>query len=245
MAGIKESIPIYKNFIGKIHEETQEIANESILIPICFFIVATDLAPINSKLEITREHILEKRERLDLLEKRLNEAILISKALPPFIKEKDKREQFFTKETLDFDNQFQKARSQLDLAWKRTTKPGGLGIFIHQKPQESMFSILSFADVSPAKEAGLQVGDTLALVDDQEVSQISLLELQKILIGDSETSVKITISRDSKLHTYNIPRQEITLSPLLLASTGYTHILEKMESEDNVEVMAREVKQMI
>jgi carboxyl-terminal processing protease len=104
---------------------------------------------------------------------------------------------------------------------------GGVGIVIGTKG--SFIEIISPIDDTPAYRAGLQAGDIILQIGDQNVNQINLEEGVKLMRGAPGTKVKLTIGRpDIAPFVVEITREIITIVSakglLLDEGIGYIRI---------------------
>ncbi|MCS5591545.1 MAG: S41 family peptidase [Gammaproteobacteria bacterium] len=116
---------------------------------------------------------------------------------------------------------------QADLIESTTGKFGGLGIVI--ATQGELIQIISPIDDTPAYRAGLQAGDLILKIDDQEVSEINLQEGVKLMRGLPGTTVSLTISRAEQTpFAVEIKREIITITSvrghLLDGGIGYIRV---------------------
>ncbi len=106
-------------------------------------------------------------------------------------------------------------------------KFGGVGIVIGTKG--SFIEIISPIDDTPAYRAGLQAGDIILKIDDQNVNQIDLEEGVKLMRGAPGTKINLTIGRpDIAPFVVEITREIITIVSakglLLEEGIGYIRI---------------------
>ena len=130
-------------------------------------------------------------------------------------------------EGLDPHSSFLDPEDQSDLSQSTMGKFGGLGIVIGT--EGSFIEIISPIDDTPAYRAGLQAGDIILKIDDQNVNQINLEEGVKLMRGAPGTKVKLTIARpDIAPFVVEITREIITIVSakgfLLDEGIGYIRI---------------------
>ena len=130
-------------------------------------------------------------------------------------------------EGLDPHSSFLDPEDQSDLSESTMGKFGGVGIVIGT--EGSFIEIISPIDDTPAYRAGLQAGDIILKIDDQNVSQINLEEGVKLMRGAPGTKVKLTIGRpDIAPFVVEITREIITIVSakglLLDEGIGYIRI---------------------
>ena len=130
-------------------------------------------------------------------------------------------------EGLDPHSTFLEPKDQSDLSESTMGKFGGLGIVIGT--EGNYIEIISPIDDTPAYRAGLQAGDIILQIGDQNVSQINLEEGVKLMRGTPGTKVKLTIGRpDIAPFVVEITREIITITSakglILDEGIGYLRI---------------------
>jgi carboxyl-terminal processing protease len=130
-------------------------------------------------------------------------------------------------EGLDPHSIFLDPEDQSDLSESTMGRFGGLGIVIGT--EGSFIEIISPIDDTPAYRAGLQAGDIILKINDQNVNQINLEEGVKLMRGAPGTKVKLTIGRpDIAPFVVEITREIITIVSakglLLDEGIGYIRI---------------------
>ncbi len=130
-------------------------------------------------------------------------------------------------EGLDPHSSFLDPEDQSDLSESTMGKFGGVGIVIGTKG--SFIEIISPIDDTPAYRAGLQAGDIILKIDDQNVNQIDLGEGVKLMRGAPGTKINLTIGRpDIAPFVVEITREIITIVSakglLLDEGIGYIRI---------------------
>ncbi len=85
---------------------------------------------------------------------------------------------------------------------------GGIGATVQQGSKQ--LSIESIMPGTPAKKAGLQVGDVLSKVDGKDVSTLSVDKAVAKIRGKIGTTVKVTVTRAGKPMTFSMKRAKIT-----------------------------------
>ena len=130
-------------------------------------------------------------------------------------------------EGLDPHSSFLDPEDQSDLSESTMGKFGGVGIVIGTKG--SFIEIISPIDDTPAYRAGLQAGDIILKIDDQNVNQIDLEEGVKLMRGAPGTKINLTIGRpDIAPFVVEITREIITIVSakglLLDEGIGYIRI---------------------
>eukprot|EP00960_Hanusia_phi_P055781 763059-Hanusia_phi.AAC.2 len=87
---------------------------------------------------------------------------------------------------------------------------GVIGIDWEPVNKTNKLKIYSLPAGSPAAAAGLKKGDVLAAVNGQDVSQLSIQEIIKLVKGKVGEEVDITVSRDGKLVSARLVRRTLT-----------------------------------
>lgn len=83
----------------------------------------------------------------------------------------------------------------------------GVGIELNNK--DGRIIIVDVLDETPAEEAGLLVGDYIIKVDETDVSDWASEEAVKVIRGEKDTKVKLTIVRSGKAMEFEITRSTI------------------------------------
>ena len=130
-------------------------------------------------------------------------------------------------EGLDPHSSFLDPEDQSDLNESTMGRFGGVGIVIGTKG--NFIEIISPIDDTPAYRAGLQAGDIILQIGDQNVNLINLEEGVKLMRGAPGTKVKLTIGRpDIAPFVVEITREIITVVSakglLLDEGIGYIRI---------------------
>lgn len=73
------------------------------------------------------------------------------------------------------------------------------------------FKIEEMSDSSPAKKAGLKIGDQIIKVADKKVQGLSLSDLSKLIKGKSGTKVTIKVLRDEEEKEFTVKRSKISI----------------------------------
>ena len=97
------------------------------------------------------------------------------------------------------------------------------GIGAELDKRDNQLVVSSTLDDSPARKAGLQAGDAIAKVNDEDASTWSIEQAVSKIRGDKGTTVKLGIIRDNKLQEISIVRDEI-VTPSVTYSVGADNI---------------------
>ncbi|KMO48421.1 peptidase S41 [Lacticaseibacillus rhamnosus] len=86
---------------------------------------------------------------------------------------------------------------------------GGIGATIQQ--DHNSLSIASILPGTPAKKAGMKVGDVLLKVNGKDVSKKTVTQAVAKIRGKIGTTVAVTVKRGSKQATFSMKRKKITV----------------------------------
>lgn len=120
-----------------------------------------------------------------------------------------------------------------DLQVKTTGEFGGLGIEITVR--DGLLYVMSPMDDSPAKKAGIRMGDVIIKIDGEFTKNLSLTDAVKKLRGPKGSTVMLTISREgvSNLINVSIKREIITVDSVKARYLGdgfaYVRLTQFME----------------
>lgn len=123
--------------------------------------------------------------------------------------------------SLDPHSQFLNPEDFEDLRTETQGKFGGLGIEITIK--DSLLTIVTPIEDTPAWESGLRAGDKIVKIEDELTRDITLNEAVKKLRGDPGTDVTITILRES---TFEIKDVTITRAIIKIQDVKDVHVIE-------------------
>ena len=87
----------------------------------------------------------------------------------------------------------------------------GIGVLIQTKEGEDYTTIIDVYDDTPAKKAGLEVGDVIIKVDGEDVKGKNGTELAELVRGKKGTKVSVTIKRNDEEKTLDIKRDVVDL----------------------------------
>lgn len=96
-------------------------------------------------------------------------------------------------------------------AFKQRMQGGTIGIGVELGFKNNELVIIAPQDGSPAKQAGLQAGDIIAIVDGTPVSEMSEQEAVQALRGAAGTTVQLTVLRNGQRLDFAVARQAITI----------------------------------
>lgn len=106
----------------------------------------------------------------------------------------------------------------------------GIGVGIALDQESGYVKVTDVFDGGPAKGAGLQTGDLITHVDGESAHGFTLQQIREAIIGETGTSVVVTIARDGQSQDFIIDRANVTVdnSPVTAKqignNIGYVHL---------------------
>lgn len=104
----------------------------------------------------------------------------------------------------------------------------GIGVYMVEDTEVDRIKILAPIKNTPADRAGIQPGDYIIKVDDEEYKGGDMDKASNKIKGEIGTTVKIQILRDTELIDLEIPREKIVLNPVeskvIKDSIGYIEV---------------------
>lgn len=106
----------------------------------------------------------------------------------------------------------------------------GIGVYITLDKEYNLVKIYGFLDGSPAKEAGLEVGDFIVGVNGEDLTGDDFENASKRIMGEEGTTVNLTIARKGQNGTteYTITRKKIEVKSItyqvLENNIGYIYV---------------------
>lgn len=85
----------------------------------------------------------------------------------------------------------------------------GIGVTIQELEEDGGFLIISLTEGGPAGEAGVQIGDVLIMVGDQDVRGMTTDEVRGLISGKEGTKVVITVLREGEHTAMSVERRRI------------------------------------
>ncbi|MCR5792394.1 MAG: S41 family peptidase [Lachnospiraceae bacterium] len=85
----------------------------------------------------------------------------------------------------------------------------GIGATVQQDPTAGTTTIINVVEDGPADKAGVQSGDVVYKINDEDVTALDLSEIVSKMRGDDGTKVKITFIRKGKEVTFDITRGKV------------------------------------
>lgn len=127
---------------------------------------------------------------------------------------------------LDPHSSFLKPEDYKELQIETKGKFGGLGIEITIK--DSVLTVVSPLEGTPADKAGMEAGDQIVKIDDEPTQDMSLMEAVQKMRGPKGTKVKLTVVRkgERKPLEFDIVRDMITIQSVKAQTLepGYGYI---------------------
>ena len=104
----------------------------------------------------------------------------------------------------------------------------GIGVTI-QKRQDGMgFDIVAVEEEGPAAKAGILPGDIVTYVDATPVSQLDMAGLRKLIMGEKNTKLTVTVQRAEETLEFTLTRKaihtEAATGQMLTEQVGYVYI---------------------
>ena len=135
---------------------------------------------------------------------------------------------------------------QAELIETTTGKFGGLGIVIATKGE--LIQIISPIDDTPAYRAGLQAGDLILKIGEQDVRDISLQDGVKLMRGLPETTINLTISgANQSPFELEITREIITITSVrgYLLEDGMAYIRVSNFQLPSAQLLKKNVEKLV
>lgn len=120
----------------------------------------------------------------------------------------------------------------------------GIGVVLDIKA--GSISVVSSIEGSPAARAGIMTGDIILQINGQNIADLTLMEIDKLLDGDNGSSVSLTVQRDDNIFQHTLIREIIhtnSVSSSVLAP-GYISIKISQFQEDTAEMLAKEIESL-
>lgn len=104
----------------------------------------------------------------------------------------------------------------------------GIGVSVIYNEENDAIEIIKVYETSPAKTAGVEVGDLVTAVDGKKVSEVGYNDAVDAVKGDKGTTVKLTVKRNGTVKELDVKRDEVVIetveSKLLDDNIGYIRI---------------------
>lgn len=88
----------------------------------------------------------------------------------------------------------------------------GIGIYMIVNYEEGTITVVEPMEGSPAEEAGLQEGDLITKVEDEEVTVDNVTDISNKIKGEEGTTVKLEITRGEEIFEVEVERKRIEVS---------------------------------
>lgn len=98
-----------------------------------------------------------------------------------------------------------------------TGRYGGIGVTIEMR--DSLIRIIDIMNGYEAQRKGLRVGDIILQIDNNEVNGMKLENVRKLVRGEPDSKLKMTIDREGEIINFELTRQEIILKNI--SYSGY------------------------
>lgn len=128
----------------------------------------------------------------------------------------------------------------------------GIGVYITLDTENNLVKIYGFLDGSPAKEAGLEIGDYIVGINGETLTGDDFENTSKRIMGEEGTTVTLTIARKGQSGTqdYTITRKRIEIKSLsyqvLDNNIGYIYVStfdkDKVSEEFNTAIIDLKTK---
>lgn len=123
-------------------------------------------------------------------------------------------------DALDPHSQFLDPEEYQELKTETQGKFGGLGIEISIR--DGLLTVITPIEGTPAWDAGIRAGDRIVKIEDELTRDITLSDAVKMLRGDPDTDVTITILREDE---YKLLKITVTRQIIHIQDVKYTQIL--------------------
>ena len=113
--------------------------------------------------------------------------------------------------TLDPHSEFMEPEKYKELQNDTQGAFGGLGIVISMK--DNFITVIAPMDESPGFKAGIMTGDRIIRIDGKSTEKMGLPDAVKLLRGDADTQVRLTVLRPSsgQMKEFNLKRSVIAV----------------------------------
>ncbi len=103
---------------------------------------------------------------------------------------------------------FMNAQEATDFDNSLTGNIGG-GVGVEVGLRNSVPTVLRVLKDNPAEKAGVQVGDVITAVNDEDVSKLTVEQVVSKIRGEADTTVKLTVNRSGDTKDFSITRQVV------------------------------------
>lgn len=109
----------------------------------------------------------------------------------------------------------------------------GAGVGVEMGLRDGYVKVLRVLPDNPALKAGIMIGDIIYKIDDKEVYNWSTSEIAKILRGEPNTEVKVTVVRNGKEIEFKMTREKINNVSEYINYDGETAIITVTRFDNN------------
>ncbi len=113
----------------------------------------------------------------------------------------------------------------------------GIGVEIGQR--DGYVKVLRTTPDNPARKAGVLAGDIIYKADGEDISNLTVDEVAKKLRGAAGTTVKLTVMRNNKEHTFELTRETINNVSVYSEYKGKTAIITITRFDNDTGKLAR------
>lgn len=104
----------------------------------------------------------------------------------------------------------------------------GIGVTIQKRQDGLGFDIIAVEEEGPAAKAGILPGDIMTYVDATPVSQLDMTGLRKLIMGEKNTKLTVTVQRAEETLEFTLTRKaihtEAATGQMLTEQVGYVSI---------------------
>lgn len=85
----------------------------------------------------------------------------------------------------------------------------GIGVSVMQRADRSGYDVVSVISGGPAEEAGVLAGDIITHADGEALGELTVTEVQNLIMGEKNTKVALTLLRDGQTLEISVIRKTI------------------------------------
>ena len=90
----------------------------------------------------------------------------------------------------------------------------GIGVYVAETKNNEVIILAPVGKESPAFKAGIEAGDIIIKINDEDVTELDLQKIVSKMKGQEGTKVKITVKRDDKELEFEVTRKNIKVSEI-------------------------------
>lgn len=109
----------------------------------------------------------------------------------------------------------------------------GISAIAYENGDNGLIKIVQIHEKSPAEEVGLQVGDIITNIDDNDLKEYTYEEAINLVKGEEGSFVNLTVLRDNSEIKFNVERKDVELTSVIsknIDGVGYVKITDFNES---------------